>query len=79
MNAAAVWYLTLRLFAGDPLQSFGPFTEAECVSCGEALYARAGELAKRTGRKPGPGWTCLQAERAVEVQPLSATLRACSE
>ena len=75
---AATWFLTVKLFAGDPLETYGPYTEDECMRCGAAMYAQIGLLAKIRGRQPGPGWLCLQV-RPHERQPEVKRPSPCGE
>lgn len=74
--SAPLWFLYVRMFAGDPIVESGPYTEAECVRCGETLTAAQAELVRRLRRKAGSGWICLPADKNVPPAP-TTTRRAC--
>lgn len=61
-----VWVLTVRLFAGDPIEIHGPFTERGCERCAHELWESRGALALRfPDRKLGPGYLCFEANADV--------------
>lgn len=76
--SAPLWFLYVRMFAGDPIVESGPYTEAECVRCGETLTAAQAELVRRgCVRKAGSGWICLPADKNAPPAPKTTTRRAC--
>lgn len=72
--SAPLWFLYVRMFAGDPIVESGPYTEAECVRCGETLTAAQAELVRRLRRKAGPGFVCLPGDGPATP---NASRRAC--
>lgn len=76
MDSLAVWYLTIQLAAGGKDETFGPFTEAACVKCGETFYSHARAWQARGGPKAGH-WLCIPV--AATEAPKVSPRRVCSE
>lgn len=65
IELAAVWVLGLQLTRGGELQVITFATEQQCVATGEKLHSQARKRALTQGKRPPPGWTCIEAAGVV--------------
>jgi hypothetical protein len=60
IELAAVWILSLQLTSGGDQQLMSFETERQCVTVGEKLSKQARKRALTRGRRPPPGWICIE-------------------
>ncbi len=77
MDGTATWFLTVTLWRGAQAITDGPYTEAECMRCGEAWYQASANFVKRNPklysdpRFTGRSWACF--ERFPTDPPIAPT------
>jgi hypothetical protein len=67
MSGTAAWFLTVTLWSQGPQVVSGPYTEAECMSCGEAWLRGSEGFVRRNPRLypgfplfSGRSWACFE-------------------
>jgi hypothetical protein len=65
IELAAAWILSVQLTRGGEFHVITFATEQQCVATGEKLYEQARARAIKEGKRPPPGWTCIEGAGVV--------------